>query len=157
MDRVAKLFAIEEIKQLKGRYFRFLDTRDYEAMAQVFCRDAVFDCTEGSSITPVGGSSIGVIGPIVRNRDAIMAWIRQAFANATSVHHGHCHEVTIDSETEAHGVIAMEDYIRGLDRETKLIHAAGYYHERYRFEDGAWRIAETKLVRLFRDNFRASA
>jgi hypothetical protein len=157
MDKVAQLFAIEEIRQLKARYFRLMDTRDYEAMAQVFCQDAVFDCSEGSSITPVGGPAKGIIGPIVRNRDAIMAWIRAAFAQATCVHHGHCHEVTIDSETDAHGVIAMEDRIRGLDRETPLLHAVGYYHERYRFEDGAWRIAETKLVRLFRDNLRAPA
>lgn len=51
-----------------------------------------------------------------------------------------------------HGIIAMEDHIRGLDRETKLIQAAGHYYERYRFEDDAWRIAETKLVRLFRNS-----
>jgi len=156
MDTVSRLLAMEEIRQLKARYFRLMDTRDYEAMAEVFCEDAVFDCSEGSSVTPVGGSTNGVVGPIVRNRDAIMAWIRSAFAHATCVHHGHCHEVTVDSDTEAHGVIAMEDRIRGLDRATPFMHAAGYYHERYRFENGAWRIAQTKLVRLFRDDLRAA-
>ena len=30
-----------------------------------------------------------------------------------------------------------------------LINAAGHYHEKYRMEDGAWRIAEVKLTRLF--------
>ena len=45
------------------------------------------------------------------------------------------------SATEAHGVIAMEDYIRAGDRSAKIVHAAGHYTERYRFEDGAWRIA----------------
>jgi hypothetical protein len=45
----------------------------------------------------------------------------------------------------------MEDYIRGLDRVTPVLHAAGHYHERYRFEDGAWRIADTRLTRLFND------
>jgi hypothetical protein len=151
MDSLAKLIAIEEIKQLKARYFRFMDTRDFDAMAQVFCRDALFDCTEGTRVLPVGGTWRGKPGPVTRGRDAIMTWIRDAFLNRTSVHHGHCHEVTIDSDTEAHGVIAMEDYIRGVDRETKLIHGTGHYHERYRFEDGAWRIAETKLTRLFSD------
>ena len=77
--------------------------------------------------------------------------IRDAFANQTSVHHGHCHEITIDSDSEAHGVIAMEDYIRGLDRKTHLLHAAGHYWETYRYEDGAWRIASSKLTRLFND------
>jgi hypothetical protein len=141
--------AIEDIKQLKARYFRFMDTRDFDSMAQVFCVDAQFDCSEGMRVQPVGGDWQGPIGPVVEGRDAIMAWIREAFRERTSVHHGHCHEVTIVSETEAHGIIAMEDYIRSHDRQTKLIHAAGHYHERYRVEDGAWRIAKTRLTRLF--------
>jgi hypothetical protein len=153
MDNLTRLIAIEENKQLKARYFRLMDTRDYDGMALVFCREAVFDCSEGSSFVPVGGTRKGNIGPIVCGRDAIMTWIQGSFLNTTSVHHGHCHEVTIDSATEAHGVIAMEDYIRGLDRETKLVHDAGHYHERYRFEDAEWRIGETKLTRLFCDRW----
>jgi SnoaL-like domain len=149
VDTVAKLMAIEEIKQLKARYFRLMDTRDFDSMSQVFCLDAVFDCTEGARVLPVGGAWNGPVGPVVSGRDAIMAWIRDAFRERTSVHHGHCHEVTILSETEAHGIIAMEDYIRTLDRQTQLIHAAGHYHERYRFESGSWRIAATRLTRLF--------
>lgn len=153
MNNIDKLMAIEEIRQLKARYFRLMDTRDFGGMAQVFCRDAVFDCTDGAAFLPVGGQRKGPIGPIVRGRDVIMAWIRDSFSNRTSAHHGHCHEVTLDSETEAHGVIAMEDYIRTLDRETPLIHGVGHYHERYRFEDDAWRIAETRLTRLFIAHF----
>jgi hypothetical protein len=149
MDTIARLMAIEEIRQLKARYFRFMDTRDFDSMAQVFCTDAVFDCSEGMRVLPVGGAWIGPIGPVVRGRDAIMAWISEAFRERTSVHHGHCHEVTIVSETQAHGIVAMEDHIRSLDRQTKLIHAAGHYHERYRVEDNSWRIAETRLTRLF--------
>ena len=149
MDPLARLVAIEEIKQLKARYFRTMDTRDWAGMAQVFCRDAKFDCSEGFHYTPLGGTPIGPKGPVTHGREAIMAWISDAFAGQTSVHHGHCHEVTIDSETEAHGVIAMADLIFGPDRTTLLVNAAGHYHERYRFEDGAWRIAETKLTRLF--------
>lgn len=61
--------------------------------------------------------------------------------------------MTIDGEHEAHGTIAMEDYIRTLDRRTLLVHGAGHYHETYRFEEGAWRIATTKLTRLFCDWF----
>jgi hypothetical protein len=151
MDAVAKLIAIEEIKQVKARYFRLMDTRDFDGMTQVFCRDAVFDCSEGLHYVPVGGEPIGLTGPVTHGRDNIMAWIRDAFGNQTSVHHGHCHEITIDSDTEAHGVIAMEDYIRGLDRKTHLLHAAGHYWETYRYEDGAWRIATSKLTRLFND------
>jgi hypothetical protein len=154
MDALARLVAIEEIKQLKARYFRLMDTRDFDGMALVFCKNAFFDCTEGFGAQPLDGPWKGEVGPIQRGRANIIKWIRESFAKSTSTHHGHCHEITIDNETEAHGIIAMEDYIRGTDRETKIVHATGHYHEDYRFEDGAWRIARTKLTRLFSDFYQ---
>jgi hypothetical protein len=151
MDALARLVAIEEIKQLKARYFRCMDTRDWDGMSQVFCKDARFDCSEGYLYTPLGGKPVGAVGPITTGRDTIMDWISSSFVNATSVHHGHCHEITIDDDTHAHGVIAMADFLRLGDRKTVLVEAAGHYWEKYRFEDGAWRIAESKLTRLFSD------
>ena len=151
MDPLARLIAIEDIRQLKMRYFRHMDMRDWDAMAQVFCRDARFDCSEGFAYTTLDGVTHGEIGPITTGRGPIMAWISAAFAEQASCHHGHGHEVTIDSETEAHGICAMEDWIYGPDRRTRHVNAVGHYHERYRFEDGAWRIAEAKLTRLLVD------
>ena len=151
MDPVARLLAIEDIKQLKARYFRTMDMRDWDAMAEVFCRDARFDCSEGFATYALDGKKSGTEWPVTHGREAIMEWISAAFAEQTSCHHGHCHEVVIESETEARGIVAMEDYIFGPDRKTRILQGAGHYHERYRFEDGAWRIAETKLTRLFID------
>jgi hypothetical protein len=128
-----------------------MDLRDFAAMKQVFCKDAVLDDTEAYYYTPLGGEPIGSIGPVHRGRDEIMDFIETAISRFTSCHHGHCHEIIIDSETEAHGVIAMQDFIRAPDRKTVLIEANGHYWEKYSFEDGAWRIAETKLTRLFSD------
>lgn len=149
MDALARLVAIEEIRQLKSRYFRLMDTRNWEDLGQTFCRDATFDCSEGFKTTALDGTSEGFDGPVTTEREAIVAWIADAFVAQTSFHHGHGHEITLDSETEAHGVIAMEDYILGPDRKTIRVHGAGHYHERYRIEDGEWRIAETKLTRLY--------
>jgi hypothetical protein len=151
MDAVARLIAIEEIKQLKSRYFRTMDTRDWDGMAGVFCRDAILDTSGAFQYTPLGGKPVGPLGPVLRGRDAIMAWISSGFVDQSSAHHGHGHEITIDSETEAHGIVAMEDVIREPDRQTIVLHGYGYYHERYRFEDDAWRIGETRIDRLFTD------
>lgn len=151
MDALARLVAIEDIRQLKCRYFRHMDMRDWAAMAQVFTRDVRFDCSEGSITTTLGGERQGEGGPITQGREAVMAWISGAFADRTCCHHGHGHEITVASETEASGIVAMEDFILSADRKTMLLNAAGHYHERYRFEDGAWRIAEVKLTRLFVD------
>jgi hypothetical protein len=149
MDPIARLVAIEEIRQLKSRYFRTLDTHDWAGMAEVFCRDATFDCSEGFRVIELDGTVTGFPAPVKHGRDQIMAWIVASCDPHTSCHHGHCHEVTIDSETEAHGVIAMEDQLFKADRVTRTYRGAGHYTEQYRFEDGAWRIASTKLTRLF--------
>lgn len=151
MDPIEKLVAIEEIRQLKSRYFRFIDTQDWDSMADVFCRDAVFDGTGIFHFTPLGGKPIGPTGPIVRGRDSIMDWIRDGFADQTSVHHGHGHEVTVESDGDAHGIVAMEDIIRDASRTKTLLRGFGHYTERYRFEEGEWRILESKLTRLFCD------
>lgn len=148
MAPLSRLVAIEEIKQLKARYFRFMDTRDWDNLATVFTSDAVFDCSVGFQHTPLGGEPIGVVGPVTTGNVAIVEWIKDAFVRQTSVHHGHGHEINIDSATEARGIIAMEDYIFAGDRVTKLLQAAGHYHERYRYEDGQWRIAHSRLTRL---------
>ena len=50
MDAAAQLLAMEEIKQLKARYFRFVDTKDWEALSTIFCEDAVFDARAALSI-----------------------------------------------------------------------------------------------------------
>jgi hypothetical protein len=47
IDALARLNAIEDIKQLKARYFRLMDTRDWQGMALTFSRDAVWDCSQG--------------------------------------------------------------------------------------------------------------
>ncbi len=155
MDDVAKLLAIDEIRNLKARYFRLMDMRDFDAMAQVFCRDVVFDAREASGYLPVGGSWQGMEGGVTHGRDTIMAAIRRVLGEVTTAHHGHCHEVTVESPTEARGVIAMQDCARTLDRATLLWQGMGHYFERYRVEDGEWRIAETRLVRLFLDDVGA--
>jgi SnoaL-like domain len=149
IDPVARLLAIEEIKQLKARYFRHMDMRDWAAMGEVFCKDARFDCSEGFGSRGLDGEWSGEIGPVTVGRDRIMPWISSSFATTTSAHHGHCHEIWFDSDSQAHGICSMEDWILDADRKTLLINAAGHYHEKYRVEDGAWRIAEVKLTRLF--------
>ena len=43
MDTVERLEAIEEIKQLKARYFRCMDTKDWHGFTTVFAPDARMD------------------------------------------------------------------------------------------------------------------
>ena len=151
MDSLAKLLAIEEIRQLKARYFRFVDTRDFASLEDLFCEQAVFDASDAARLHTPDGDWIGSHGPVVSGRTKIIAWIAASYVDRVSVHHGHDHEIYFDSDVLARGIVAMEDRIRRRDLKTRLIEAQGYYHEIYRFERGAWKIASTKLTRIFRD------
>ena len=43
MTEIERLTALEEIKELKARYFRCLDTKDWAGLQAVFSDDAEFD------------------------------------------------------------------------------------------------------------------
>jgi hypothetical protein len=61
---------IEAIRQLKARYFRMLDTKDWAAMRQVFADDAVMGTTASGGTVVTGADYImafllGVIGDVI--------------------------------------------------------------------------------------------
>ena len=80
MDGVERLIAVEDIKRLKAKYFRCVDTRDWEGYRSVFADDVVFDITQDM---PDGGYVVGgdAAADIARN---------SLTTDIVSVHHGHC-------------------------------------------------------------------
>jgi uncharacterized protein (TIGR02246 family) len=127
---------IEAIRQLKARYFRTMDTKDWAAMRQVFTDDVVMDTTAAG-------------GTVVTGADEIMAFLLGAIGEVLTVHHGHTPEIELTSATTATGIWAMEDHLRwpdGLE-----MHGYGHYHETYEKAGGAWRIKTLTLTRLRTD------
>ncbi len=125
------LAAIEQIEQLKARYFRLMDTKQWDAMRAVFAKDAKLVDEESDSKW--------------RGRDAIVDGIALVLAKARTVHHGHMPEIVLTGPNEARGVWAMNDWV---DTPAFTLDGWGHYHERYVFEDGAWRIADERISRL---------
>ena len=124
---------IEAIRQLKARYFRFLDTKDWDGWGTVFATDAVLEVPEAD---------------VVENgRDAIVTAVSGALEGATTVHHGHMPEIELTGPDTATGIWAMEDYVEWTEAGAGL-RGYGHYHEDYVREDGEWRIAKSRLVRL---------
>ena len=151
MDTAAKLLAIEEIKQLKSRYFRLMDTKDWEGLRTVFCADAIFDARAALSVDGRGGGGRAADSNdwVHRGGDAIANFIQGAIGPAITVHHGHCHEVELLSPDQASGVIAMEDQIWDPVSMKLTLHGSGHYHETYRRVDGRWRIQTSRITRLY--------
>jgi hypothetical protein len=136
VDAVGRLEAIEDIKLLKARYFRCMDTKDWDGFAEVFTADAVMDMTsEGAGVT-------------VGNRE-IAAFVQGAVGDVTTVHHGHTPEIEITSPTTATGIWAMEDKLRWPDGAPMgSMHGYGHYRETYEKVSGQWRIKTLELNRL---------
>jgi uncharacterized protein (TIGR02246 family) len=127
---------IEAIKQLKARYCRTMDTKDWAAMRRVFTDDVTMDTTDSG-------------GGVVSGADDFMAFLVGAIGDVVTVHQCHTPEIEVTSPTTATGIWAMEDMLRFADG-TEL-HGYGHYHEAYRKADGAWRIASSTLTRLRMD------
>jgi uncharacterized protein (TIGR02246 family) len=128
---------IEDIKRLKARYFRTLDQKDWDAWAQVFASDAVMEVPE--------------VDMVLHGRDAIVESVSAALAQARTVHQGHMPEIELTGADTATGTWAMFDYVewpRSESGERVGLQGYGHYVESYVREDGAWRIARTRLVRL---------
>jgi hypothetical protein len=150
MDAAAQLLAIEEIKQLKARYFRLMDTKDWAKLRTIFCDDAVFDARASLSIDGHGkeGRAAESNHWVYRGGDGIVEFIKGAIGTSRTVHHGHCHEIEIASSEQASGVIAMEDQIWDETGLKLSLHGCGHYHETYRREAGHWRILTSRITRL---------
>ena len=59
MDDIERLVAVEEIRQLKARYFRCMDTKDWAGLTDVFAPDAVMDMSGDFSAT--SGEVVSVV------------------------------------------------------------------------------------------------
>ena len=128
---------IEAIKQVKARYFRCMDTKDWDGMREVFAPDVRID-TSGDG------------GGIQENVDDFMTMLVANIGDVTTVHHGHMPEITLTSDTTATGIWAMEDHLWWPEgAPLKHLHGYGHYHETYeKGADGTWRIKSLLLTRL---------
>jgi ketosteroid isomerase-like protein len=127
---------IEAIKQLKARYCRLMDTKDWAGYRQLFIDDVVMDTTES------GGS-------VIEGADAFLSFLVAVIGQAETVHQCHTPEIEIVSSTTASGVWAMEDMLRFPDGSE--LHGYGHYHENYEKTPHGWRIASSRLSRLRMD------
>jgi uncharacterized protein (TIGR02246 family) len=127
---------IEAIRQLKARYFRTMDTKDWAGMRQVFSDDVVLDTSDA------GGS-------LVTGADEFMTFLQEVLRGAVTVHQGHMPEIELTSPTTATGIWALNDIVIWPDG-TRLT-GYGHYHETYEKVAGDWKIASSKLTRLHTD------
>jgi hypothetical protein len=140
MDDLATLTQVEAIKQLKSRYCRLLDTKQWNAWRELFTDDFVSDTSRCG-------------GQVISGADVFVAFIRRTLGKPSrvTVHHVHAPEIELDSPRTARGVWTLNDVVHlapGIN-----LNGHGHYHETYAKVDGQWRIATSTLTRLREDVF----
>ena len=153
-----QLLAIEEIKQLRYRYLRCMDAKDWDGLAELLLPDVEFffgnpdeqfwpDTRER---TPEGWVQVG--------RDELVAWARAGAAGSTTVHHAHMPEITIVAPDRATGVWSMTDWTR-LDADPSGTWYRGYggYEDVYVHTAEGWRIRRSVFRRWSIDGFEDPA
>lgn len=149
MDDLAWLVAVERIKQLKARYFRGVDLKDWALIRSVFTDDVICDFRGAATDPEIGFNPVPeATGAIINGiEDTVAAFIASS-AHFRSVHHGHMPEIEVQSERTAKGIWSMFDTLRFAEGPIAEITAYGHYHETYEKVGGDWKIKTIRLTRL---------
>ena len=135
------LESIELIKQLKARYFRFLDTRNIDGLRTVFTSDATASFVGGDYDFQLDGW------------DQLEAFYKQSFTGQNfGMHNGHHPEICVDGDT-ATGIWYLQDIFVSLEHDITITGSA-LYEDEYRREDGEWRISRTGYQRLWEEHHK---
>ena len=144
MTEDEKLRAIEEIRQLKARYFRGVDTKDAVLLRSVFADGAETDFREES---PDRDPAL-----LKNDPDAFVRNVIGMLEGVITMHAGFMPEIEILSPTEATGRWSMTDRLWAENAPPgrlpfKTLEGWGVYHDTYRRTAAGWRIASTRLQR----------
>jgi bile-acid 7alpha-dehydratase len=128
---------IEAIKRLKYKYFRCLDSKLWDDLAECFTEDATSSYSGGKYS--------------FQGRDAIMKFLKEGMCETrVSMHHGHHPEIEVTGERTATGVWALEDCL--IDTRSNWgVHGAAFYRDEYVKVGGGWKMKHTGYERVFEE------
>ena len=131
-----QLSDFEDIRTLKHRYFRGIDTADMALLENLFTDDVAVDYRGGSYRVQVNG------------RREMLEFLANSFHSGTvAMHHGHMPEITLTGSDSAAGIWYLEDIFISLELKNHTIGSA-IYKDEYRREGGVWKIAKTEYDRV---------
>ncbi|MBV6760238.1 nuclear transport factor 2 family protein [Rhodococcus opacus] len=132
----------EEIRAVKARYFRYVDTKNWDALGTLYTPDATFDGFAFDTSTPQA---------FVQNVAAFLDGVQ-------SVHQGFMPEFDERGPNHVRGIWTMHDYLRwapgtrgykGVVLPDQCgIDGYGHYEDEYTRLDGRWLISFQRLTRL---------
>lgn len=128
-DLLQQMLDYKEIIELKARFTRTVDAKDWQGYTEVFADDLEFEFGDGN---------------IMHGGPAFVAAVRDQIGQGISVHRASLPEIIFKSATEADGIWAVNDYIEwAADPVTgnrNGFQGFGREYETYRKIDGQWKI-----------------
>jgi hypothetical protein len=148
MNEIERLAAIEEIKQVKAKYFRGVDTGNGDLVRSILAEDCVLDYRGGCTDPVTGIDHVPAMNALLNGREAWPAG-ENLNMGMVSVHQGHNVEVEVTSDSTASGIWSMTDRLHfPAGAPISIMTGYGHYHETYEKSDGTWKIKTTRLTRL---------
>lgn len=131
-----QLSDLEEIRTLKHRYYRAIDTADEALLSGLFTEDVTVEYRGGSYLVRLQG------------RANMLDFLMSSFhSDAVAMHHGHMPDIGFTGEDSAEGLWYLEDVYISLERK-EITAGSAIYRDRYLRVDGQWKIANTEYDRI---------
>lgn len=150
MEPIDRLIALDEIRQLKARYVRGVDQKDWSLLKNTYAEDVLLDA-RGATTDPRTGVNFlpGLEERVYEGADVGIEMVQAAMNSIVSVHHVMTPEIQIISETNASAIWPMTDRLRHIPigPYVELI-GWGHYVETYSRLPEGWKIKTLRLTRL---------
>lgn len=130
-ERIARLEAIEDIKQLKARYFQHCDAKQPQQVRECFV-DGPMEIDYGR------------VGSFDNADDMVAEFERLACEDhIVEMHHAQNPQIEVRTANEASGYWGLYYHMSDLSQQV-VIQLGGYYEDEYRCMDGEWKISATR-------------
>jgi hypothetical protein len=149
MTESERLAAIEEIRQLKAKYWRGVDSGDGNLVRSILAEDCVLDYV-GCCTDPVSGTDhMPVMNVVMKGRDS---WQTDNLdgPRIVTVHQGHQSEIEVTGESTAKGLWYFTDrFFMPAGAPFSRLIGYGHYHDTYEKSGGTWLLKTTRITRIW--------
>lgn len=140
---IQRLKDVQAIKELKSRYFRALDTKDWPELEKTMAEDIETSYSNGKLVFH---------GP-----KEITAYFDKSMPKTElTLHQGHNPEIWFESDTVAYGKWYLQDmliFAEGDPYEGLQVEGSAIYTDKYVKVDGEWLIQDTGYIRIYEEQF----
>lgn len=131
-----QLSDLEDIRTVKHRYYRGIDTADVALLGTLFTEDVTVEYRGGGYLVRLEG------------REPMLDFLLNSFhADSVATHMGHMPDITLIDDDSAKGIWYLDDVYISLER-NDVTTGSAIYRDDYRREDGVWKIARTEYDRI---------